>query len=57
MGRRERSCKNLLKEKVGKNLKEYEDGRYVSRKQAIAVSYNQVKNMKPSCGKYFKRKD
>jgi flagellar biosynthesis GTPase FlhF len=56
MGRRERVCKDLLKEKVGINLKEYRDGRYVSRQQAIAVAYNQVKNMTPSCGKYFKRK-
>ena len=53
---KERACKDLLKEKVGINLKEYEDGRYVSRQQAIAVAYSQVKKMKPSCGKYFKRK-
>jgi hypothetical protein len=57
MGKRERDCKDLLKEKVGINLKEYRDGRYISRQQAIAVAYNQVKNMTPSCGKYFKRKD
>ena len=57
IGKRERACKDLLKEKVGINLKEYEDGRYLSRQQAIAVAYSQVKKMKPSCSKYFKRKD
>ena len=56
VGKRERSCKDLLKEKVGINMGEYEDGRFVSRKQAIAVSYSQVKKINPSCGKYFTRK-
>lgn len=49
-------CNNLLKKKIGINTKEYEEGRFSSRQQAIAVSYNQVKNKRPSCGKYFKRK-
>jgi hypothetical protein len=56
MGKKEMTCKNLLKEKVGINIGEYKDGRYSSRSQAIAVAYNQVKNMKPLCGKYFKKK-
>jgi N-acetylmuramoyl-L-alanine amidase CwlA len=56
MGKRERSCKDLLKEKVGINIGEFENGRFSSKKQAIAVAYSQVKKMKPSCGKYFSRK-
>ena len=56
MGKRERTCKDLLKDKVGINMGEFEDDRFVSRKQAIAVAYSQVKKMKPSCSKYFTRK-
>jgi hypothetical protein len=55
MGKRERSCKDLLKEKVGINIGEYKEGRYKSRQQAIAVAYNQLKKMKPSCDKYLKK--
>ena len=56
MGKMERECKELLKEKVGINMGELKNGRFVSRQQAIAVSYSQVKKMKPLCGKYFTRK-
>ena len=56
MGKMERDCKDLLKEKVGINMGELKNGRFVSRQQAIAVSYSQVKKMKPLCGKYFTRK-
>jgi hypothetical protein len=53
---RTRRCKNLLKKKVEKNLKEYGKGKYSSRSQAIAVAYSQVKKMSPSCRKVFRRK-
>jgi len=56
MGKKEMTCKNLLKQKVGINIEEYKDGRYSSRNQAIAVAYNQVKKMKPLCEKYLKKK-
>ena len=56
MSRNSRRCKNLLKKKVEKNLKEYVKGKYSSRSQAIAVSYSQVKKMSPSCSKVFRRK-
>ena len=56
MSRNSRRCKNLLKKKVEKNLKEYGKGKYSSRSQAIAVSYAQVKKMSPSCRKVFRRK-
>ncbi len=56
MGKRERACKDLLKEKVRINMDEFKDGRFVSRQQAVAVAYSQVKKMKPSCSKYFTRK-
>ena len=55
MSKNERRCKNLLKEKIGKNIKEYKQGIFKSIKQAIAVSYNQVKKMIPSCDKYLKK--
>ncbi len=56
MSRNSRRCKNLLKKKVEKNLKEYGKGKYSSRSQAIAVAYSQVKKMSPSCRKVFRRK-
>jgi hypothetical protein len=55
MGKKEMTCTNLLKKKIGINMDEFKDGRYKSREQAIAVAYNQVKSMNPLCGKYFKR--
>jgi hypothetical protein len=46
----EKYCKTLLSEKIQKNIKE---GVYTSRKQAIAVAYNQVKKTSPACKRYF----
>jgi hypothetical protein len=48
-------CKELLQKKVKKNMQEYKKGRYVSRQQALAVSYSQVKKASPYCNRYFKR--
>ena len=56
MSRNSRRCKNLLKKKIEKNIKEYGKGKYVSRSQAIAVAYSQVKKSNLSCRKVFRRK-
>ena len=51
-----KKCYIMLSNKIKKNLQEYKSGRYVSRQQAIAVSYSQVRDKFPSCKKYFSRK-
>ena len=53
--RGKRSCQTKLKNKIKINMAEYKKGRFSSRKQALAVSYAQVKKKSPSCKKYFKR--
>ena len=47
------TCKNKLSDKIKVNMEEYKKGRWQSRKQAVAVSYNQVKKKNPGCKKYF----
>lgn len=49
-------CKNLLKKKIEINIKEYKKGRYVSRAQAVAVSYSQIKKKHPSCRRSLVRR-
>lgn len=49
----ERYCKDMLKKKIKKNI---DENIYSSRKQAIAVAYNQVKKKSPVCRKVFTRK-
>jgi len=44
-------CKNYLKKKISKNMKEYKKGRYSSRKQAITVSYSQLRKKYKKCKK------
>lgn len=46
-------CNRKLSEKIGINIRE---GKFSSRKQAIAVAYNQVSKKVPSCKRFFKRK-
>ena len=53
--RGKRSCQTKLKNKIRINMAEYKKGRFSSRKQALAVSYAQVKKKSPICKKYFKR--
>ena len=48
-----RYCNKKLSGKIRINIKE---GRFSSRKQAIAVAYSQVKKKSPMCNKFFKRK-
>ncbi len=49
------SCQSKLKNKIRINMAEYKKGRFSSRKQALAVSYAQVKKKSPGCKRYFKR--
>lgn len=42
-------CKEALQEKIRINMREYNEGRYVNRKQAIAVAYSQIKKKYPQC--------
>lgn len=48
-----RKCNRVLSAKIRKNLEEYKRGRYVSRAQAIAVSYSQVRKSHTKCKKYY----
>jgi hypothetical protein len=49
-------CKKRLQKKIEINVKEYESGRFVSRAQAIAVSYSQINKKFPECRKYYAKK-
>lgn len=42
-------CKGLLNKKISKNMREYKNGRYSSRSQALAVSFNQFLKSNPRC--------
>ena len=42
-------CRDYLQTKIKKNMKELKKGRWVSRAQAVAVSYSQVKKSHPNC--------
>jgi hypothetical protein len=58
-GRKSKSlCKSRLAKKIAINMKEMkEDGRYVSKAQAIAVAYSQVQKMYPGCKRILKKKN
>ena len=47
------TCKKRLSEKIGININEMKDGRYVSRAQAIAVAYKQIAQGFPHCKRYL----
>lgn len=49
------ACRKKLSSKIGININEYKQGRYVSPAQAVAVSYSQVKKKYPDCVKYLKK--
>lgn len=42
-------CKKKLKNKIAINMEEYHSGRWSSPKQAVAVSYSQVRKKYPNC--------
>lgn len=45
-----KTCKNYLKKKINKNIKEYRN-----RKQSIAISYSQVKKEHPACKRVLRK--
>ena len=51
----EERCKEALKEKIRINIREYKEGKYISRQQAIAVAYSTLSRKHPNCKKIFKR--
>lgn len=48
------TCKQRLSKKIGININEMKDGRYVSRAQAIAVAYKQIAKEFPHCKRYLR---
>jgi hypothetical protein len=56
MSKLSRTCKTRLRNKIKINLDEYKKGRYVSRQQAIAVSYAQIKKKYPKCSRSLRKK-
>ena len=42
-------CKKKLNSKIAINMEEYHSGRWSSPKQAIAVSYSQMRKKYPKC--------
>ena len=47
------TCKQRLSKKIGININEMKDGRYVSRAQAIAVAYKQIAKEFPHCKRFL----
>lgn len=48
-------CQSLVRDKVSANMEEYRKGRWVSPKQAVAVSYSQVNKRYPKCKKFLRK--
>lgn len=44
-----KECKDLLQKKIRINILEYKKGRWKSPKQAVAVSYSQIRKQFPEC--------
>lgn len=44
-------CRKRLSKKISVNMKEYKSGRWSSRKQALAVSYSQIRKKYPECAR------
>tara|TARA_Y100000814_G_C11990925_1_gene285068 strand:+ start:102 stop:476 length:375 start_codon:yes stop_codon:yes gene_type:complete len=49
----EKKCLKDFEKKKKVNLSEYKKGKYVSNKQALAVTYSQVFKAEPKCKKYI----
>lgn len=50
-------CKEYLRRKIAINIDEFNNGyNFVSKSQAIAVSYNQVNKRHPACKRILRRK-
>lgn len=48
-------CKTYLEQKIALNLAEYKKGNYISRQQAIAIAYKQVKKDHPQCKRFLEK--
>lgn len=48
-------CRDKLSGKIRENMKEFKEGRLSSQKQAIAISFSQVRKSDPKCTKAFNR--
>jgi hypothetical protein len=44
-----KQCKDLLQKKIRINITEFKKGRWKSPKQAVAVSYSQIRQRFPEC--------
>ena len=51
--RKSKKCQQNVSKKIAINIDEFKEGRYVSKSQAIAVAYYQVKKRHPECEKYL----
>lgn len=49
-------CKSYLKKLISLNMGEYKNGKFKSRSQAIAISYNQAIKRFPRCKQHLSRK-
>jgi len=47
-------CKKYLSKKIGINMREFNNGLYKSKAQAIAVAYSQVRKSHPNCKRIIK---
>ena len=54
--RKSKKCQKNISKKIAINIDEFKEGRYVSKSQAIAVAYSQVKKRHPECEKYLTKK-
>tara|TARA_Y100000389_G_scaffold161961_1_gene164580 strand:- start:1031 stop:1204 length:174 start_codon:yes stop_codon:yes gene_type:complete len=52
----QKRCKEALQEKIKQTTKEYNNGKFSSRKQAVAVAYSMINNKYPNCKKFLSRR-
>jgi len=54
-GKKTSICQQRLQKKIKENMKEFEEGKFANRSQALAVAYSQVAKKYPGCRKYYQR--
>ena len=47
------NCRELLSDQISLNMREFGDGKWKNRKQALAVSYSQINTQYPKCERFF----
>jgi hypothetical protein len=52
----QKRCKEVLQKKIKQTTREYKDGKFSSRKQAVAVAYSFINKKYPNCKKLFSRR-